>query len=156
MSELSKPYNLNRPEHLIVNEVKRRIEGHLWEGGKGIGVKFESMPEIEQLIQQYNTELTKMWDANAELDFDNQRLRVFRQLAPAEFAALSLARDLPNSGIHDESFRTPGQVTLRVIKLLLERRLIEAAPNPGYYSLSEMGKRLMGKLEEDEPEAADK
>lgn len=56
-----KPYNLNQPMHRLLNDVKRRIEAQLQ--AEGVMVQFDSLPAVEDLIDQYNAELTKAWDA---------------------------------------------------------------------------------------------
>jgi hypothetical protein len=63
MAGEQKPYNLRRAPHLIANEVVRRIEGYLWEGG--IGVKFgkEGHAIIEQLVIQYQDELFRVYNS---------------------------------------------------------------------------------------------
>ena len=56
------PYNLNQPVHRLLADVKRRIEAQLQDSG--IMVTFDSLPAVEDLIDQYNTALTNAWDEN--------------------------------------------------------------------------------------------
>lgn len=56
------PYNLNQPVYRLVEDVKRRIEAQLQDSG--VMVSFDTLPAVEDLIDQYNTALTKAWDEN--------------------------------------------------------------------------------------------
>lgn len=57
-----KPYNLNQPTHRLLSDVIVRIQEQLQ--ANGVMVQFDSLPAVEDLIDQYNTELTKAWDEN--------------------------------------------------------------------------------------------
>lgn len=57
-----KPYKLNQPTHRLLNDVIVRIQEQLQ--ANGVMVQFDSLPAVEDLIDQYNTELTKAWDEN--------------------------------------------------------------------------------------------
>lgn len=131
--------------------------------------------ELEQRVKYWQDERGKFmddaWKATGakgdypyggvilmEIEGHAKERAIFQTLTPAEFTALSLARDLPHSGIHDASafHRAPGGVRTHTLKTLLERQLIEANPyKPGYYRLSGTGKLLMGEPQKDEPIAND-
>lgn len=68
-------YDLNQPEHKIVNQVIRRIEGYLFDNG--VGVKFGDAGRliIGCLVIQYNDLLSKEDQKSGLLDIENQRLR---------------------------------------------------------------------------------
>lgn|GEM_PF-6050859 len=68
-----KPYALNQPIDRLWHEVARRIEAQLQ--ASGVMVSFDSLPAVEDLIDQYNRELTRAWDENNRLE---QKLRQLR------------------------------------------------------------------------------
>lgn len=74
-----KPYNINRPSHLVANEVVRAIEGYLWDGGKGVGVTFGEQGHalIEGLINQY---LNKFDELEREVIKAQRERSTFRSL----------------------------------------------------------------------------
>lgn len=67
-------YNLNQPVHLLVNDVKRRIEAQLQEAG--VMVSFDSLPAVEELIDHYNTELTNAWDKRSTEYIQHEQERI--------------------------------------------------------------------------------
>jgi hypothetical protein len=67
-------YDLNQPEHKIVNQVMKRIEDYLFDNGVKVIIGEQGRVIIEDLIYDYNAKLSEMYDTNGKLDIENQRL----------------------------------------------------------------------------------
>lgn len=84
MSE--QPYNLNQPTHRLVEDVKRRIEAQLQDSG--VMVSFDSLPAVEDLIDQYDTELTNAWDAKSTEYIQHEKERIISRNTVSSLHAL--------------------------------------------------------------------
>jgi hypothetical protein len=70
----NEPYNLNQPPHRLLHDVIVRIQEQLQRNG--VMVKFDSLPAVEDLIDQYNTELTNAWDAKSTEYIQHEKERI--------------------------------------------------------------------------------
>ena len=68
-------YDLNQPEHKIVNQVVRRLEGYLFDNGAPCEFGDNGREIIEDLVEQYNELLSNEDQKSGVLDIENQRLR---------------------------------------------------------------------------------
>lgn len=68
-------YNLNQPEHKIVNQVIKRLEDYLFD--TDIKVKFgeQGRAIIEELVYLYGVEMTKQYDEIGHLSIKIQELQ---------------------------------------------------------------------------------
>jgi len=82
----SQPYNLNQPEYRLWREVARRIEQQLQ--NNDVMVSFDSLPAVEDLIAQYNTELTNAWDKSSREYITHEKERIAAQERIASMEAL--------------------------------------------------------------------
>lgn len=71
---MTDPYNINRPPHLVANELIRAIEGYLWQGGVGIKFGEEGHSLIEDFVHQYNLQVERYYDESAKSYIENQQL----------------------------------------------------------------------------------
>lgn len=58
-TERQQPYDLNRPPHLIANEVLRRINDLLWDCGERFKLEGRFHTIVEQLVIQYQDKLAE-------------------------------------------------------------------------------------------------
>lgn len=68
-------YDINRPQHKVVNQVIRNLEGYLFDNGTGVQFGDVGREIIDSLVDAYCAEMSKMYDKNGLLDIENQRLR---------------------------------------------------------------------------------
>ncbi len=68
------PYDLNQPEHKVVNQVIKRLEDYLFDNDVKVVIGEQGRAIIEDLVFQYGVEMTKQYDETGHLSIENQRL----------------------------------------------------------------------------------
>jgi hypothetical protein len=88
---MDKPFNLNRPPHLISNEVLRRIEGHMAVMGDYVSFGESWHTAIRVLIEQYQDKLVEeslKTPAHKTPDKDVLHIRIFQEVDGLWYAHL--------------------------------------------------------------------